>query len=687
MDSEPSMHLLRFECFDASDPADGVNPDRAMRRFGTLIVEGMEPHGIDRPGRVYRVRNTEGERFALKTLHEIELGSTARGTTEEVRATPAFERAFLEEYRNSATVSNIKGFPRAYGYGAIDSIPAFLMQWIEGTSLSQLQAERDTAPMPARTVAQLGLAVLDVLDRTDHLDQPFVHRDISPSNILLRTDEHPLDEQLTSGVFDLYLIDLGSASSISTVSPTFTMQFNVLRNGTPAYAAPEMLTNDVAGVDALRLSPSIDVYALCSVLYELYAGTTPYAGLLLNTASPYRTKMDSDPQPLKARTSADEPLVQTIMAGIKVEQQERITQSELRACLQAWLDGKPVEVPEHLIDSPTAMKAVENEKRSEHAQIPAAHQTERRKPISRRAILATAGVVLVGAGIATRGFGIIDRLNGIKGSLSEYSWEELADIAAQIAGAETDDAALQIAIRYHLTDSGGGLADTATKEIVLADGTHTAARAIGLRHDTAADGGTCGLSFLFDAPIAARAMNDQPMASGGWEACGARSWLAGEGLDLLPSDLSERIRTVVKLTNNDGAAKDPSSVTQTNDRLWLPSYVELVGNRPEDSFSSGFGFLAKILNAEGNQYELYRELNIQWTAGNAPLCRTFENDACYWWLRTPSPDVSLDKGETYFNRVGTDGDPFRYAVESTARRTSKEDGKAGENTLMPGFCL
>lgn len=675
---DPSMHLLRFEHFDAADPVEESDPALAMRRFGTLIIEGVASRNIEQPGRVYRVRNTAGETFALKTLREVALEEWEIRDARGIYATPAFERAFLEEYRNSATVSNIKGFPRIYGYGTVDGVPAFLMQWVEGVPLSSLQAEHDDASLPAHTVAQLGIAVLDVLDRTDHLDQPFVHRDISPSNILLRTDRRPLDEQLASGKFDLYLVDLGSASSISTVSSTFTMQFNVLRNGTPAYAAPEMLTNDIAGVDALRLSPSIDVYALCSVLYELYAGTTPYAGLLLNTASPYRTKMDCEPLGLEARHAADKPLVQAIMAGIKISQQERITRRELRACLENWLEGTPVAVPEHAGKSGngTADDAA------------AVQSPANRIPISRRTVLVAAGVALAGAGVITRGFGIIDRMRGVKGDLSEYGWDELADIATQIAEAPSDEVALEIAIRYHLAGSDGSLANMGVKDIVLSDGTHTAARVIGLRHDTAADtGDVCGLSFLFDTPMTVRPMSGKSMASGGWETCEARSWLNGEGLDLLPHNLSELIRSVTKLTNNDGGTKDPASVTRTRDRLWLPSYVELAGNRPEDTFSAGYVFLADILNAEGKQYDLYRQLDIQWTAGNESLMRTYDGNPCYWWLRTPSPDVSLDRSATFFNRVGPDGNPFDYAADSANRSTSEDEGKPGINTLMPGFCL
>ena len=684
MTESTEMNLLQFDCFDAVDIADASDADATMRRFGTLIIEDVQPHGIDRPGRVYRVRNTSGEVFALKTLQAVCADRTETG---DIQATPAFERAFLEEYRNTARVSNIKGFPRVHGFGQIGGVSAFLMQWIEGVSLAQAERMHGDTPPDAHTVAQLGLAVIDVLDRTDYLDQPFVHRDLSPSNILIRTDRAPIEQQVENGDFDLYLIDLGSASSITTISPTFTMQFNVFRNGTPAYAAPEMLTNDVSGIDALRLSPSIDVYALCSVLYELYSGTAPYAGMLLDTASPYRTKMDRDPLPLQAHAVTEKPLVAAIMAGIHSEQGERISRRELRARLEAWLGGREyvvddctVKTPEHLVAS-----ASKGACESTDAAAP------RSPMLTRRHAIALAGVAAVGiaaAGAATRGFGIIDRMNGIKGGLDEYTWDEITELADRIAAAKSDEEALEIALRYHLVDEEGSLVNRPAKPVELAEGVQNAVRLIGIRHDQLADGsGACGLSFMLEAPLVAKSMNTQPVSSGGWETSEARAWLNEHGVALFPKELQTLIRTVRKKTDNIGGTKDPASVTETRDRLWLPSYAELVGRRPRASFSAGYEFLADILNSEGNQYLLYTQQNLNWTENNEPLRRTFDGDPCYWWLRTPSPDVSLERGATFFNRVGPDGNPFRYAADSASKKMNAEDGKAGVNTLLPGFCL
>ncbi len=114
-------------------------------------------------------------------------------------------------------------------------------------------------------------------------------------------------------------VDLGS-SSIEREDASFTMRNDVWRNGTPEYAAPEMLTRDVPGVAELRRSPSVEVYALCSVLYEMYSGRTPFDVASSPLASPYALKTEGEPAPLEPACPEDEPLVEAITAGIHARQ-------------------------------------------------------------------------------------------------------------------------------------------------------------------------------------------------------------------------------------------------------------------------------------------------------------------------------------------------------------------------------
>ena len=137
-------------------------------------------------------------------------------------------------------------------------------------------------------------------------------------------------------------VDLGS-SSIEREDASFTMRNDVWRNGTPEYAAPEMLTRDVPGVAELRRSPSVDAYALCSVLYEMYSGRTPFDVASSPLASPYALKTEGEPAPLEPACPEDEPLVEAITAGIHARQEEREDAAELLGRLHAWRRGEKYE--------------------------------------------------------------------------------------------------------------------------------------------------------------------------------------------------------------------------------------------------------------------------------------------------------------------------------------------------------
>ena len=106
----------------------------------------------------------------------------------------------------------------------------------------------------------------------------FVHRDISPSNVLIRTSHLSVAEQAEEGAFNLCLIDFGSSVQLDPAGgPGYTMRHAVLRRATPDYAPPEMLTDDLQNLAELRKSEKIDVYAASSVLFELVCGVPPFA--------------------------------------------------------------------------------------------------------------------------------------------------------------------------------------------------------------------------------------------------------------------------------------------------------------------------------------------------------------------------------------------------------------------------
>ena len=310
---------LRLARVGGFEPAIALSPDELpvyQRRFAMLFADDgtMRRGGI---GRVTRAVNAQGEAVALKQLILPTCDEFDDDVAHEALATK-FKAAFREEYECHRALSGLKGFPRLYGWGEVDGVPAIVMEWVEGETLARLRsrlAVDDAGRLSPLVAARLGRDLFDLLCRMNLVGEGFVHRDISPANIMVRTAHLPLDRQLAEGTFDLCLIDFGSSLALESASAvargggkeSFTERYATLRRATVAYAPPEMLTDDIADLRVLRMSPAIDVYAAASTVYELIAGVAPYevapsasgtSGSRKKTrdiASPYRLKMDTRP--------------------------------------------------------------------------------------------------------------------------------------------------------------------------------------------------------------------------------------------------------------------------------------------------------------------------------------------------------------------------------------------------------
>ena len=313
-------------------------------RYTMLFVKEAGSRRAGASAFVYKVMNSDTEFFALKRLRP----TTEEGTLEnDVTLGRSARDAFDEEYRTQLDLSNLPCFPQVFGRGTIEGDPAILMEWVEGVTLESARETLGTEVgpggelcAPASTVASLGVAVLGALQLAGRLNRPLVHRDISPRNIMLRTDRRPVSAQIREWSFDVCLIDFGSSALVDEGRDAgFTRRTGEWRWGTPEYAPPEMLTNHIPNARELRRDQRVDVYALCSVLYELYSGHTPYRlaerGLMSDEFSIVKER--ETPHPLLARSPRDQGLVDAIMAGIRAEQSERIGVSELSARLVSWL--------------------------------------------------------------------------------------------------------------------------------------------------------------------------------------------------------------------------------------------------------------------------------------------------------------------------------------------------------------
>lgn len=138
-----------------------------------------------------------------------------------------------------------------------DGLAYIVMEYIEGVNLRQLLA-RNNGPLDYKFVlpiAQQALSALGFLH-----SRRFVHRDISPDNLMLMKDGATEEPRVK-------LIDLGIAKSLeSTRQLTMVGKFI----GKVNYAAPEQFGGSV---DARS-----DLYSFGVVLYEALTGVKPIAG-------------------------------------------------------------------------------------------------------------------------------------------------------------------------------------------------------------------------------------------------------------------------------------------------------------------------------------------------------------------------------------------------------------------------
>jgi serine/threonine protein kinase len=272
-----------------------VAQHRALQGF-----EILEPLGSGGGGQVFLAKSKAGRRVAIKVL------SDAR-ERDDVFARALAREASLCVRLNHPAIVQVRAFVEDEGFAAI------VFDYVEGIALARLLrlCAAVGARLPDRIAWHVVERVLSALayahsQRDEHGEQaPIVHRDVSPSNVLI------------SFHGDVKLADFGIAKMLG-VSPA--TQFGLVK-GTLGCMAPEQARGEAVDERA-------DVYAAGLLAWRLGTGRAPFKSTLTEVEL-LRAMRHPRIKPLAAlRPDLPERITRGVTAALAPERAERIIRAE-----------------------------------------------------------------------------------------------------------------------------------------------------------------------------------------------------------------------------------------------------------------------------------------------------------------------------------------------------------------------
>ena len=205
-----------------------------------------------------------------------------------------------------------------HAVGVCQGLHYFVMDFIEGESLSEL-------------IARGGISPRQALDYVEQLADALayahaagvIHRDIKPANVMI--DRFGRPQLMDFGLAK----EVGSETQLTQVGTTM---------GTPTYMPPEQAEGDLAGIDAQS-----DVYSLGAVLYEMLTGQPPFEGP--STMSILMKVLEQDPERPRQANPRIHPDVEAIcLKAMAKDKRDRYrSAAELRDDIRRFKAGEMIE--------------------------------------------------------------------------------------------------------------------------------------------------------------------------------------------------------------------------------------------------------------------------------------------------------------------------------------------------------
>lgn len=199
--------------------------------------------GVGGMAAVYAARDAEGERVAIKVLHDEYVGNA------NIRERFVREVTLTRDVRHPGCVS-------VSDDGVTDEgNPYFVMELLQGMPLSRIWKHYGKK-LPAQYALRVTDHVLDCLAACH--ERGIVHRDLKPANVFV-TDTGQIK-----------LIDFGVARAAGQGGADLTQAGSAL--GTPAYMAPEQAMGNPS------LDGRADIFSVGAILYVLLTGKRLHQG-------------------------------------------------------------------------------------------------------------------------------------------------------------------------------------------------------------------------------------------------------------------------------------------------------------------------------------------------------------------------------------------------------------------------
>jgi serine/threonine-protein kinase len=213
--------------------------------------------------RVERVLGCGGMGVVLAATHlKLDQPVAIKVVLPELAGNPEVVERFLREGRAAVKIRSEHVARVMDVESTEDGTPYMVMEYLEGSDLSQVVEKRGALPV-TESVGHV-LQACEAVAQAHALG--IVHRDLKPANLFLTTGA---DGQPFIKVLDFGISKVGAGSPVSSdhkLTRTASMM------GSPAYMAPEQMRS-TRTVDARA-----DVWAMGAILYELLLARPPFNG-------------------------------------------------------------------------------------------------------------------------------------------------------------------------------------------------------------------------------------------------------------------------------------------------------------------------------------------------------------------------------------------------------------------------